>query len=315
MPAAPGTEIELEMPGTTVQGMPTSARAWSSSMPRPKTYGSPPLSRTTALPALACSIRALLMASWAMNRPYGIFAASMTSTCGELVEQVAGAEPVRDDHVGLGEQAAAAHGDQVGVARPAADEGDAGGGAVAVAGGGEGPLAQAFDDRVADGGGAARVVAGQDGDGDALDAAGGRGPGGGGGGVVGADAPDALAFGLGGGALVVLAVLGGDQGIPGAGEVAVPVAAALPADLARLRHRVHRGRRRRGDQQDVRAGRDERGQAALGDLSAADDDDTAAGRAESYGVGGGVGHGGCGSWRRRVLWVPLRRWSGGYSGY
>lgn len=66
MPAAPGTEMELEMPGTTVHGMPASASAWTSSMPRPKTNGSPPLSRTTALPCLACSISALLMASWAM---------------------------------------------------------------------------------------------------------------------------------------------------------------------------------------------------------------------------------------------------------
>ncbi len=66
MPAAPGTEIELEMPGTTVHGMPSAASAWASSIPRPKTNGSPPLSRTTALPALACSISALLIASCAM---------------------------------------------------------------------------------------------------------------------------------------------------------------------------------------------------------------------------------------------------------
>ena len=79
-------------------------------MPRPKTYGSPPFSRTTALPARACSISAALMASWAIARPYGIFAASITSTCGgQFVEQVARAEPVGDHHVGLGEQPAAAH--------------------------------------------------------------------------------------------------------------------------------------------------------------------------------------------------------------
>lgn len=66
---AEGTLTELEMPGTTVQAMPASASASTSSMPRPKTKGSPPLSRTTALPALACSTRAALMASWAMYRP------------------------------------------------------------------------------------------------------------------------------------------------------------------------------------------------------------------------------------------------------
>ncbi len=82
MPTAPGTLMELEMPGTTVHGMPCSASAAASSMPRPKTKGSPPLRRTTAFPALACSMSALLMASWAMKRPYGILAASMTSTCG-----------------------------------------------------------------------------------------------------------------------------------------------------------------------------------------------------------------------------------------
>ncbi|GAA3111258.1 hypothetical protein GCM10020254_66750 [Streptomyces goshikiensis] len=45
----------------------------------------------------------------------------------ELVEEVAGAEPVGDDDVGLGEETAAADGDQVRVAGTAADEGDTGG--------------------------------------------------------------------------------------------------------------------------------------------------------------------------------------------
>ncbi|GAA3241357.1 hypothetical protein GCM10020256_64260 [Streptomyces thermocoprophilus] len=41
---------------------------------------------------------------------------------------------------------------------------------------------------------------------------------------------------------------------------------------------------------DVGAGRDQGGQAALGDLAAAEDDHAAAGEAESYGVGGVFGH-------------------------
>ena len=121
----------------------------------------------------------------------------------EFGEQIARAEAVGDDDVGLGEEAAAAHGDQVGVAGAAADEGDAGG-AGAVVGGDEGAVAQALDDRVADGGGVAGVAAlgvgGEHGDGDALAVARRRGPGGGRVGVVGADAPDAVALRLGGGA-------------------------------------------------------------------------------------------------------------------
>ena len=49
--------------GTTVTGMPASAQASTSSYPRAKTNGSPPLSRTTNLPALARSIITALMAS------------------------------------------------------------------------------------------------------------------------------------------------------------------------------------------------------------------------------------------------------------
>ena len=51
MPAAAGTAIALVMPGTTSTGMPGARRSAStSSPPRPKTNGSPPLSRTTNLP-------------------------------------------------------------------------------------------------------------------------------------------------------------------------------------------------------------------------------------------------------------------------
>ncbi|GGW19527.1 hypothetical protein GCM10018980_56740 [Streptomyces capoamus] len=46
----------------------------------------------------------------------------------------------------------------------------------------------------------------------------------------------------------------------------------------------------RGDEDDVRARRDERREAALGDLAAAEDDHAAAGEAEAYGVGGVFGH-------------------------
>ena len=47
MPAAAGTAIALETPGTTRVVTPAAAQASSSSPPRPKTNGSPPFSRTT----------------------------------------------------------------------------------------------------------------------------------------------------------------------------------------------------------------------------------------------------------------------------
>jgi len=53
-PAA-GAAIPAVIPGTTSNGMPASRSASASSPPRPNTNGSPPLRRTTRLPARACS--------------------------------------------------------------------------------------------------------------------------------------------------------------------------------------------------------------------------------------------------------------------
>ena len=55
IPAAAGTALSDETPGTTSNGTPASASASASSPPRPKTNGSPPFSRTTfeAAPAVA----------------------------------------------------------------------------------------------------------------------------------------------------------------------------------------------------------------------------------------------------------------------
>ncbi|MDF9802590.1 hypothetical protein M2436_001137 [Streptomyces sp. HB372] len=174
----------------------------------------------------------------------------------------------------------------------AADERDAGG-VVAVVRGGEGAVAQALDDGVAEGGGVPWVAAlgggVEDGDGDVVDTAGRGGPGGGGLRVVGTDAPGAGALGLGGGGVVGRGVGGGDQGVPGVGEVAVLVAAALPVDLPGVRHGLDGGRRGRGDERDDGPGGDELRQPALRDLSAADDDDAAAVQAQADGVRGVVG--------------------------
>ncbi len=243
--AAPGTEMELEMPGTTVQGMlEASVRACSSSMPRPKTYGSPPLRRTTDLPCLACSISALLMASWAMNRPYGIFAASITSTWGgssasrsrgpsrSAMTTSASASRRRPRTV----MRSGSPGPPPTRATPA----------VRVRWWGRRGCRRAVPRPRRRGwrrcaGVASARVGGEHRDGDALAVAGRRGPGGGLVGVVGADAPDAVVLRLGGGRRVRVGVAGGDQGVPGVGEVALGVRAAVPGELAGVRHGLHGG--------------------------------------------------------------------------
>ena len=57
------------MPGITEKLMPARASASSSSPPRPKTKGSPPLSRTTRRPCRACSISKPLIAAWVVLLP------------------------------------------------------------------------------------------------------------------------------------------------------------------------------------------------------------------------------------------------------
>jgi hypothetical protein len=215
---------------------------------------------------------------------------------GKLVEEVARAKAVRYHDVRLGEEAAAADRDQVRVARAAADKGDSWS-AVAVVGRGESALAQALDDGVPDGGRTARVTAGEDGDRDAVAAAGRGGPRGGRLCVVAAHTPDAVALCFGGGGGVRLGMTGRDQCVPRLRKVSLGVRAALPAKFARLGHRLHGGRHRRGDEHDVRPGRDERGQPALGDLSAAQHDDAAAVESQADGISGvgqrrRLGHGG-----------------------
>lgn len=241
---------------------------------------------------------AWLIASCAMNRPYGIFAASITSTCGgSSSSRSRGPSRSAMTTSASARRQPAADRDQVGVAGAAAHQGDAGG-AGAVVRGGEGAVAQPLHDRVADGGGVPGVAAlrggGEDGDGDALTAAGGRRPGGGRLRVVAPDAPGAGALGLGGRGVVGGGVGRRDEGVPGVGEVAVLVPAALPADLTGVGHRLDGGGRGRGDQGDVGSGRDEGGQPPLRDLATADDDDAAPVQAQSDGVGGVIvilGHG------------------------
>ena len=123
MPAAAGAATALVTPGTTVTGTPAAAHASASSPPRPKTYGSPPLSRTTNRPCRARSTRIALISSWARGRAVGdLRRVDQLGVRAQLVEQQAGGEPVGDHDVGRGEQPAALDGDQLRVARAAADQ-------------------------------------------------------------------------------------------------------------------------------------------------------------------------------------------------
>ena len=93
----------------------------TSSMPRPKTNGSPPLSRTTRLPASACSTSSALICSCAIDRPRGSFEASMTSTSGgSEASSDCGARWSATTTSACDERPAPAHGDQPRIARAAA---------------------------------------------------------------------------------------------------------------------------------------------------------------------------------------------------
>ena len=64
IPAAAGTEMALVTPEITVTGTPAGTHAATSSPPRPKTNGSPPLRRTTVFPASAASTISSLDPGW-----------------------------------------------------------------------------------------------------------------------------------------------------------------------------------------------------------------------------------------------------------
>ena len=170
-------------------------------MPRPNTYGSPPLSRTTTRPARACSTSSRLISSCGIERPPGTLAASMTTTSRrELVEDGQRRQPVGDHDVRLGQRGAATQREQAGVAGAAADEDDPAGRARAPAGGTAARVGalRVLDQPVAHRGGpagsrsactATRVRPGPPDRGD---------PRAGGGGVVGPHAEGPVALGVGG---------------------------------------------------------------------------------------------------------------------
>ena len=94
-------------------GTPAAAQASTSSKPRPKTKLSPPLKRTTRLPARARSTMTSLMSSCDAERPRGQLGdVDQLDVRAELVEQLARGEPVGDDDVGRGERVAGGDGDE-----------------------------------------------------------------------------------------------------------------------------------------------------------------------------------------------------------
>ena len=79
MPAAAGTPKADVTPGTTSQATPASASASTSSPPRPKRKGSPPLSRTTTADARPCSTSRRAISSWRPAPPAGVSGSLPTS--------------------------------------------------------------------------------------------------------------------------------------------------------------------------------------------------------------------------------------------
>ena len=78
------------MPGISSKGTPRSARASSSSPPRPNTKGSPPFRRTTLCPARASSSRMRLICSWGTLWWEASLPTSMARASGGIMARMAG---------------------------------------------------------------------------------------------------------------------------------------------------------------------------------------------------------------------------------
>ena len=99
-PAAAGTASAEETPGTTVQGTPASAQATASSPPRPNRYGSPPLRRTTRLPARASRTSSASISAWSALCAPGALPTYTTRAAGRAQrDDLRRDEPVDHDHV------------------------------------------------------------------------------------------------------------------------------------------------------------------------------------------------------------------------
>ena len=227
IPASAGTATALVTPGTTSNGTPAATQASASSPPRPKTYGSPPLSRTTRRPARACSTIVALICSCVRLCACGALPASTTTTSASSSPSSSrGASLSTITTSASRQRAAAADGDEPGVPGAAADErhetepcsvGAAATAACRRRREGHGPGQLPGTGRIPAGHGHGHIARARDGRRACR-----RRPG-----VVRAHAPDPQLGGLGGDRGVDGVVVGGGVGQPRAGEIAGCVGAPV----------------------------------------------------------------------------------------
>ena len=123
MPAYAAQPSAADTPGTTWNLRPASASASSSSPPRPKTNGSPPLSRQTRLPDLHEAHEQPIELLLRDRRPARRLAdADELGVAARVLQELGAHEPVVEHDVGGREQLAAADRDQVDAAGARADE-------------------------------------------------------------------------------------------------------------------------------------------------------------------------------------------------
>ena len=240
------------------------------------------MSRTTNLPALARSMSTSLIASWAIARPYGILAASMTSTCGgSSASSSCGASRSATTTSAWASRR---------LPRTVISSGSPGPPPTSATPpcttpgrlGRDEALLQRLVDGRPDRRRPAVLAAGQHPDRQPFVLERGGCDGGALAGHVGAHAEDVQALGLGDDGGVDVRVVGGRDRIPGAVEVSV---AKLPERQGDSRHALDGRGGAAGDDVHVGTVGDQQRQAALRDGTAADDDDLLAGQAQADEVG------------------------------
>ena len=123
IPAYAAAAIALVTPGTTSKDTPAAMHASASSPPRPKTKGSPPLSRTTAFPSRPCATSSALICSCVIAARPGALPTSMrAAVAGASSSSAGGREPVEHDHVGGAQQCFASAGQESWVAGTGPDQ-------------------------------------------------------------------------------------------------------------------------------------------------------------------------------------------------
>ncbi len=207
----------------------------------------------------------------------------------QVAQQLARSEAVGDHQVGLHQRATAGHRDQLGVTGAAADQRHAGDRRPAFAGR-DRPLVEPGDDGVADRRRTPRLAAPEHRQGQSVVPPHGRGPRRRRGRVVRPDAEDAGGLGDLGDVLVHRRVVRRRDHVPGVVQVLVAEPALDPGHLARTHLSLDRRRDLRRDDHDLRTGREQPGDAPLGDVPATDDQHPAARQPEARGVRRVVGH-------------------------